>query len=207
MSKYRLPDNAYFEDRPVRHHAQGDFYDDVPFYVGTVRDSSFHSEGDRTRPSFPEPDAIPWVGLGVICSYTCGFMSQPANQSRGYGHPFRLMAPVWTLDHLTEVGLEAKDRRSVMQKGVSHGLMYTPHPKTGEPSVVVTYRMSLVRAEALPEDRRVARFSEAAQRILMTSIIHVVSPTLFTPYPRDPGAEDYFSPDLSDGWPNDEPTI
>lgn len=117
------------------------------------------------------------------------------------------MAPVMALDDLSEIGLPDKDRRNVEEKGIIHGLMYTPHPDTGAPSAVCAYRMSLVHADALPKEHLVARFSEAAQRILMSTLIQVVSPRLFLPYPEedDADAEDPFKPDLSDGWPDDEP--
>jgi hypothetical protein len=205
MSEHRLPNNAYYEHRPVRHHAQGDVYNNVPFYYGTLATSTFQGEGARTRPSITEDDLVPKrrVGFGVICSYTCGFMSQPPKSCRDYGHPFRLMAPIQTLDELSEDGLADKDRRNVEEMGVVHGLMYVPHPMTGVPSAVCAYRTSLVHSDALPEEYLVKRFSESAQRILMNTLIQVVSPAWFSPYPEEGEAEDPFKPDLSDGWPDD----
>ena len=192
----------------MRHHAQGDFYDNVPFYYGTISHSPFQAEGSRTRPSIPleDPAPIRTVGIGVICSYTCGFMSQPPKTHKEYGHPYRLMAPVVSLDYLSDAGLSDKDRRNVEEKGAIHGLMYTPHPFTGAASAVCAYRVSLVHADALPAEHLMARFSEDAQRILMTTLIQVVSPKFFSPRPAkdDSSAEDPFKPDLSDGWPDDE---
>lgn len=195
----RLEDDQYYEERDVEHAAQGDVYDNIPFAYETLTESRFRSRGARKRPA----SVTPLTGLAVVCNYTCGFVAQPPGNP-GYSHPFRLVAPILSLRTLRSQGMSANELRRIRDDGGVNGLMYLPLPPgveeaeddewTGHAAACL-YRMTTVTQTVLDERPRVARLSEAAQRILIVRLIQVVSPALF----EDPNV-DQFRPDMSDSW-------
>ncbi len=200
----RLETEDYYEDRPVAHTAQGDLYEDVPFVYATAAQGEFRSRGSRTRPSETTETVIPtppYTVIGIVCSYTCGFLAQPPGVE-GYAHPFRLMAPVVLLRELKSDGMKNGELRRIRDHGGANGFMYLPWPLE-DPVVdewqghatVALYRPALVTQGLLDARRRVARLSQPAQRILGVRLIQVVSANLF-----DPTDENLADPDLSDSW-------
>ncbi len=197
----RLPDEDYYQDEVTAHTAQGDLYDDVPFGHTTVLDSGFEAVGARPRPGEGGPHDVPLVAfhaLGVVCSYTCGFVAQPPG-TRGYSHPYRLVAPIVTLRYAVEQGLGAGQARAVRDQGGVNGLMYLPWPGPDESDdewhgqgVALLYRPNLVTQTLLDTRTRVGRLRPQALRILEARLIQTVAPSLFDPADLDP--------DTSDSW-------
>lgn len=69
--------------------------------------------------------------LGVVCSYTCGFVAQPPG-TKGYSHPYRLVAPVVPLRDAVEWGRPLGQARTVRDRGGVNGLMYLPWPEADD---------------------------------------------------------------------------
>jgi hypothetical protein len=160
----RLPAERYYRDRSVEHAAQGDLYDEIPFSHATLFTSSFRPEGRRRRPS-AEGDFVPIVsriGIGVVCSYTCGFMAQPPG-AHGYAHPFRIVAPVITFDAALRTGeLTEQNLRTLSELGLMSGLMYLPDPKPSQGespwaghAMALLYRPTLVSQDLLDRRERI----------------------------------------------------
>src|SRR5688500_12293624 len=180
--RWRLAESDYYGPPPTRHVAQGDVFSEVPFALGDVKRRKFKGAGKRQRPLFgphksqTEPLAyLNYTGLGVVCSYTCGFMAQPVG-TEGYGHPYRLMAPIISIEDLAAEGVPRSEPQNLKGSGGSDGYMYVPPPLTGEPAIICLYRMTLVHQDALDELDRVTSMSEAAQRILIARCTQIVSP-------------------------------
>jgi hypothetical protein len=213
----RLLDSEYWEDRPVPHVAQGDLFEDVAgaVVVPTPAASTVAGRGQRKRPQVPgglsldTPDdqvaqLLGPASLALVCSYTCTFLAQPGSL-RDYSHPYRLVAPVWPLGALVDkAGLKAGDARNLMSSGGLSGLLYLPAPpgvdaeeapEWGTGMAALLYRITTVRHDVLERRRRVARLTAAAQQVLITRLIHLVSPNLY-----DHNDENLTPPDMSDGW-------
>lgn len=208
-----LPPDNYYEDRPVLHAAQGDFYAGVPapVYVGTEPGKA---SGARKRPlAFLKPEPMskgvfaPPQGLVVVCNYTCNFVAQPPG-TPGYSHQLRQVAPVLPLIELIgNRGMQKTEARRLQASGFLSGLLWVPRPEGYEPDgpvkksdeftddeyVVLLYAMSTVHQSALDEARRVARMTSQAQKRLMAGLIATVSPSLYDP-------DDLDDPDMSCSW-------
>ena len=199
----RLPDEDYYQDDVTAHTAQGDLYDDVPFGYTTVLDSGFEALGTRPRPGEIGSYDVPMVtlhALGVVCSYTCGFVAQPPG-TPGYSHPFRLVAPVVPLRDAVERGLPLGQARTVRDRGGVNGLMYLPWREADDvddewrgQGVVLLFRPGLVTQALLDTRRRFGRLSFEALRMLEVRLIQTVAPHLYDPADMDP--------DTSDSWPS-----
>jgi hypothetical protein len=197
----RLPDEEYYQDDVTAHTAQGDLYEDVPFGYTTVLDSGFEVLGTRPRPVESESYDVPMVGfhaLGVVCSYTCGFVAQPPG-TKGYSHPYRLIAPVVPLRDAVEWGLPLGQARNVRDRGGVNGLMYLPWPEADDTDdewrgqgVALLFRPGLVTQPLLATRRRIGRLRVEALRILEVRLIQTVAPPLYEPADMDP--------DISDSW-------
>lgn len=208
-----MSDDEYYEDRPVAHTAQGDFYDDVPcVYASAVEPG--RGSGSRKRPSSlgADPDfaaaTYPYGVLAVVCSYTCGFVAQPPG-TKGYSHPFRLVAPVVPLSSLLGGGgMKRTEVRKLASSRFLSGLLYVPKPPGFTPKedpaaddefgpnqyAVLLYRMTAIEQAVLDKRPQVARMTERAQRQLIAGLINVVGPSLYNPGDIDP------PPDMSDSW-------
>lgn len=198
----RLDDDAYYEDRPVTHTAQGDLYDRVPFAYATVPAVGDRPRGARKRPTddLPVATVAPLETTGVVCSYTCGFLAQPPG-TEGYAHPFRTVAPILPLRDLLRMGMKANELRKIREYGGVNGFMYLPVLGDDEEDdewrgagAALLYRPTLVSQGLLDQRERVARLSEPAQRILIARLIQIFSPSLFDP------SEPVLAPDMSDSW-------
>lgn len=130
-------------------------------------------------------------------------MAQPPGVE-GYGHPYRLVAPVLSFRQMERRGAKLGELRRLADSGGSNGYMWVPHPspppeEDGDEwvghAVVCLFRMSLVEQSLLLPDRRVARFTEAAQRIFMSRLVQIVSPSLPKP------DEGFLAPDMTSSWP------
>lgn len=165
----RLEADDYYEDRPVADTAQGDLYEEVPFVYATAVTSNFTARGSRTRPSETAAAVIPtppYTSIGVVCSYTCGFMAQPPGVE-GYAHPFRLVAPLVLLRDLKAEGMKNGELRRIRDDGGANGFMYLPWP-IDDPVVdewhghaaLQLYRPALVTQGLLDARRRIARLSQ-----------------------------------------------
>jgi hypothetical protein len=204
----RLEAQDYYEDRPVRHSAQGDIHADLPFVWATVA-PGFDASGARKRPS-SDPEVVlsaPIRAPGLVCQYTCGFTAQPPG-TEGYSHDFRLVAPIFSLRALKAKGMRNNELRKVRDGAHIQGFMYLP--QTGqlaldEPADIedewtghaaaALYRATTVTQKVLDARPRLARLTEAAQRILIVALIAVFSPNSF-----DAFDDDLAAPDMSDGW-------
>ena len=197
----RLPAEDYYQVDVAAHTAQGDLYEDVPFGHTTVLDSGFEAVGARPRPGESGSYDVPLVafhGLGVVCSYTCGFVAQPPG-TPGYSHPYRLVAPVVRLRDTVEGGLPVGQARTIRARGGVNGLMYLPW-REGEDiddewrghGVALLFRPALVAQTLLDTRRRVGRLRVEALRILEVRLIQTVAPSLYDPADLDP--------DISDSW-------
>ena len=199
----RLADHEYYQDRPVAHTAQGDLYAQIPFVTASAAQGDFESRGARKRPGFTGDFVTGSLeAVGVVCSYTCGFMAQPPG-TPGYAHDIRLVAPLLPLRHLKELGMSTKELRGIRDDGGRQGFMYLPIPADSEEEddewrghgAACLYRPASVTQSLLDSRTRVAQMSEAAQRILIVRLIQTVSPNNF-----DPFDENLRPPDLSDSW-------
>jgi hypothetical protein len=208
-----LPKGPYYEDRPVLHVAQGDFYAQVPTPIAIGKSRS-KARGARKRPlAFirPEPTGegvvAPVQPLVVLCTYTCGFVAQPPGQ-QGYSHPMRQVAPVVPLiDLVSKGGLQRTEARRLKDSGFLAGLLYVPRPPQHpvEPTLrsdeefsdddyaVCLYGMATVDQSVLEECARVARMTLPAQKLLTAALISLVSPSLYKP-------GDLEDPDMSCSW-------
>jgi hypothetical protein len=202
--KARLEAAERYFDRPVQHTAQGDLYDGIPFVHATAASSDFEPRGRRRRGG-EESDFISSarIEMGLVCSYTCGFMAQPPG-TRGYGHPFRMVAPVISFAEALETEeLRKQDLETLLHRGLMSGIMYLPNPKVqhsrddewSSHAVALLLRQSLVTQGLLDKRQKITRLSSDAQRILIAGLIHVVSPNVFNPFD-----EDLNPPDVSDSW-------
>jgi len=192
----------------VEHTAQGDIYADIPF-VFAHSTAGIRPTGSRKRPA-DEPEVIipdPLVGPGIVCTYTCGFTAQPPG-TRGYAHPYRLIAPIVSLQMLADHGVKANELRKLIDSGFLQGLLYLPRSKRVAPdepdgvddewkghSAALLYRPTLVHQGLVDNRARLTRLTEPAQRILIAALIMMVSPNRF-----DPFDEQLQPPDLSDSW-------
>lgn len=196
----------YFADRAVEHVAQGDIFEGTPAAATHGVLSEEPSSGARKRPASEDNFTLTGARFqyGIVCSYTCGFTAQPPG-TRGYAHPYRIVAPIVSLGELRASGVTNNDLRKLQRLGGLQGLMWLPLPIEGEPastkdefvgqSAVLLYRPSLVTQSALDQCRRARRLSEMAQRLLIAGLIQVISPNNFDPF--DDGL---VPPDMSDGW-------
>jgi hypothetical protein len=167
-----LEPGAYYKNRDVSHTAQGDIYADVPF-VFAHSTASVAPVGARKRPA-DEPEVIipdPVVGPGLVCSYTCGFTAQPAG-TKGYAHPYRLVAPIVSAQTLADHGVKANELRKLIESGFLQGLLYLPVTKRvapTEPEIVneewkghaaaLLYRPTLVHQGLLDNRERLTRLT------------------------------------------------
>lgn len=201
----RLGDDAYYDDGGVLHTQQGDIYAEIPFVLADATGDRPAPRGQRKRfrlgttPDYAVPP--PYVGLGVVCSYTCGFLAQPPGVE-GYAHDCRVVAPVVPLRYLADSGYDNRELRRVEATGGTHGLMYVPLP-TDDPAddewtghaAICLFRPSLVTQGLLDARDRVARLSDGGQRVLMSRLAQVFSSHV--PDPFDPA---FPGPDRTDGW-------
>lgn len=211
-----LPASNYYEDRPVRHCAQGDFYENVPctFANGTGQQPD---RGARKRPrSFFGTDddkadyatqTYPHRAIVVVCNYTCGFIAQPPG-TEGYSHSFRQVAPVVPLTSLIDKkgGMQPTEARRLKSSGFLSGLLYVPRPPgcdsvteddgefTADDYAVCLYRMTTVDQSLLDQRARIAQMTSQAQGLLISGLIALMSPNFFDP-------NDLESPDMSSSWP------
>jgi hypothetical protein len=203
-----LDPGAYYKNRDVSHTAQGDIYADVPF-VFAHSTASVDPAGARKRPA-DDPEVLvpdPLVAPGLVCSYTCGFMAQPAG-TQGYAHPYRLVAPVVSMQVLADRGVKTNELRKLVESGFLQGLLYLPASKRVAPDeppdvkeewkghgAALLYRATLVHQGLLDNRERLTRLTEEAQRILIAALIMVVSPNRFEPFD-----DQLQRPDLSNSW-------
>jgi hypothetical protein len=213
----RLPDDAYFEDRPVRHCAQGDLYSDVPctYAEAGPQRSMFrgarkraHAVAGQEQPPEYSTTTYPQRSLVVVCNYTCGFVAQPPGTD-GYSHSFRQVAPVVPLMSLIDnaQGIKLTEARRLKEAGYLAGMLYVPRPAAvpatslthsdigPDDYVVCLYRMTTVTQDLLDSRDRVARMSQDAQRRIISAICAVMGPDLFDP-------TDLRAPDMSSSWPD-----
>jgi hypothetical protein len=203
-----LDTGAYYKNRDVSHTAQGDIYSAVPF-VFAHSTATVVPSGARKRPA-DDPEVIipdPLVAPGLVCSYTCGFTAQPAG-TEGYAHPYRLVAPIVSLQTLADGGVKANELRKLVDSGFLQGLLYLPISKRVAPAgpadvkeewkghaAALLYRQTLVHQGLLDNRELLTRLTPEAQRILIAALIMVISPNRF-----DPFDEQLQAPDLSDSW-------
>lgn len=209
----KLPPDDYYEDRPVRHAAQGDFYAGVPtpIYIGKAPD---RARGARKRPlKFLRVDPIvegmhaPEQPLVVVCNYTCGFVAQPPG-TVGYSHHLRQVAPVVPIAELIDRrGMERTEARKLLDGGFLAGLLYVPRPHgVAAPSgvafddeftdldyAVLLYAMTTVHQSALDDSTRVARMSMDGQKRLIAGLVAAFGPSLYDP-------DDLEDPDMTCSW-------
>ncbi|MBI4728616.1 MAG: hypothetical protein HY775_03835 [Acidobacteria bacterium] len=199
----RLPDDQYYVERAVEHAQQGDIYGDIPLSYSAPPVGLQDRAGKRRRPDRPAEamTVVRTARWAVVCSYTCGFLAQPPG-TRGYSHPYRLMAEITPLREIVgDQGITADQARGIARTGGAQGLMYVPLPEADPTAdewrgagVILLSMPSLVAQPLLDASRRVARMSEGAQRILMGRLFQTVGP--YMPEPHDPS----LAPDISDGW-------
>lgn len=202
--KVRLSDDVSYWDEPVEHCSQGDLYEGVPLVHMSLASQIDETSGTRTRPSSDGPTAAP-VGINadaVVLHYTCGFAAQPPG-TRGYGHNFRLLAPLLSFRTLLDRGTPEKDLRTIQEHGRAAGYMYVTDPSPdlrfdGSPwfgdAALLLFRPSLVQQAVLDELPRSRRLSEPAQRILMALLVQQFTAE------ATPDPDGLAVPDRSDGW-------
>lgn len=193
--------NRYYQDRPVRHTAQGDLYAEIPRVLAQRPPAKDRPRGSRKRPLSAET----LTEHALVCNYTCGFVAQPPG-NKGYSHPYRLVASVMPLENLVGArGISPGEARRLVSNRLVNGLMWLPPPPgstttgTGEFAddwVAALYSMTAVHQDVLDACARVGRLSMPAQKILITGLVQVMSPNLFDPL--DPNMLD---PDMSSSWP------
>lgn len=184
------------------HTAQGDLYTNVPRVIAETPPPRDRPRGSRKRPETTAPVAE----YALVCNYTCGFMAQPSPGTRGYSHPYRLIASVVPLETLVgNRGISPGEARRVVGSRLVNGLMWLPPPPgcttTGTSEfpddwVAALYSMTAVHQDVLDGCTRVGRLSLGAQKVLITGLIQVMSPNLFDP--SDPNLQE---PDMSCSWP------
>lgn len=164
----RLPDENYYEETVAAHSAQGDLYDNLPFGHTTVVDEDFEAKGRRPRPDdagLHDVALVTFHASGLVCSYTCGFVAQPPG-TKGYSHPYRLVAPIIPLRLGVERGLPESQARAIRDQGGTNGLMYLPwleHDDVDDEwrgqAVALLYRPNLVTQAVLDSRRRLGRLT------------------------------------------------
>jgi len=208
----KLPADSYYGDRPVRHSAQGDLYEDVPHLVALGAEETGRSSGARKRPlpiwgrgrgTIDEPRQ----SLAVVCNYTCTFVAQPPG-TPGYSHPVRQIAPVVPLATLiNKKGMQRTEARRLRDVGMLSGILYVPRPPNHRPDpetptddeftpddyAVCLWAISAVHQSVLDVRTRVARMTLPAQKILTAALITVVAPVTYDP-------DDLEDPDMSSSW-------
>ncbi len=197
----RLSDEDYYEETVVAHTAQGDLYDNLPFGHTTIIDEDFEAQGRRPRPDDAGLHDVPVVSFkapGLVCSYTCGFVAQPPG-TKGYSHPYRLVAPIIPLRLAIERGLPIGQGRAVRDQGGVNGLMYLPWLEEDEvddewrgQAVALLFRPNLITQALLDSRQRFGRLTREGLRILEVRLIQLVAPHLYEPADMDP--------DMSDSW-------
>lgn len=200
-----LAPGGYYEERPVKHSQLGDVHDNILFVRAIAPKQEGPPRGRRARLDKPAPHATEYsIGVGVLCHYTCGFVSQPPGVA-DYSHSYRLMAPLVQLRELKkERGWANSLLRAIRDQGRVHGVLYLPWPKpdsiidewTGHAAALL-FRPALVSQGLLdsPACPRLARMTEQAQQLLAIGMIQVVSPNTL-----DPNDDHLVRPDISDGW-------
>jgi hypothetical protein len=194
---------GYYAERDIDHCQFGDVYLDVPFVHAAMARTEEAIAGRRLRPDLAAAShvaiPVPRTGLGIVCTYTCGFLAQPPG-TQGYAHPYRLVSPVVLVRDLLAAGLTPDQVRGICRTGGAHGLLYLPWPLADEiedewtgHAAAQLYRPTLVTRTVLDSLLRIQRLSDFGQRRLASRLIQVVSPELLDP-------ADLSSPDLTDGW-------
>lgn len=175
----RPSDEDYYVDQRTTHFAQGDIFRDVPFYSAGVAE-----DGDEVVP-------IAHEGYGILISYTSAMMQQPPG-TRGYGHSWRLVAPVFSLNFLAETGLTPEQVERLRAHDTYMKYMYLP-PYAGEfaESAAVLYRPALVSHDVI-EGKRVTQLAEASAVRLQQR--------LASTFLGGKWREEDLDPDLSDHW-------
>jgi hypothetical protein len=183
----RSRDDEYYVDDRTEHVAQGDIFGDLPFAYFVPDESSFRQEGKRRPPE--EPPAF--TGHGMLINYTSGFMAQPPG-TRGYAHPFRLVAPIFPFELLLELGVAEVELEKVRRDDNLASYMYLP-PYTGEfsESAVLPYRPVLIHHDLL-EGRRITQLQEGVAVRLQQKVA--------TTFLGGKWAAEDLTPDLSDHW-------
>lgn len=185
---WKLSAGEYYLSDLTEHQAQGDLYASVKFVYSTEIEEDWEGSGVRKMAVHP----MEGIWGGLLISHTCSFVAQPPG-TPGYSHPFRLMAPIWSIGLLAETftdemidNLRTHDRY--------HGYMYLPADGgvMKEESAALLFRPSLVTESALPSDKRLGRLGEDAMRVLQMKLTET-----FTGLPVK---RTQFQPDMSDSW-------
>lgn len=203
----KLPDGQpYYADRDVEHTAQGDIYRDLSFVmasvVETTKPSGARKRGQSTESVLPS-SITTGPRPGIVLHYTCGITAQPTG-TQGYSHHYRLVAPIVGLAELRAMGSSKNEVRSLEAGKTLYGLLYLPaegiplrdtSPPAGHEgdAAALLYAATTVHQDALDASERVARLTEAAQRLLIAQTMSLFSPSLYDPALLQ-------APDMSDGW-------
>jgi hypothetical protein len=197
----------YDNDRPVQHTAQGDLHVGIPFTVATLGAEPSEARGSRKRPALMEDvdgafaAMTPLIGLGVVCTYTCGFVAQPPG-TNGYAHPYRQVAPVLPLRDLKESKMPNGELRRIRDEGGTNGFMYLPLDNSEDErhddewsghGAICLYFMTTVTQDLLDSRPRTGRLSQEAQRLLNQRLIQLFTPNFYDPH-------SLAEPDISDSW-------
>lgn len=202
MSEYQLPEPEDWFDNShaVEHVSQGDIYLNVPFDLHPRKPSRWRPRGASKKPDLIKPS----VGPVIVVTYTCRIVAQPPGTD-GYSHPFRQVAPIRPLSTLLDRKRGLKDgiARRVVESNSIEGLCYVPilpewnledsGPYEGH-GVAQLYAMYAVTQSMLDDTERVARLSEAGQRIFAARAMSVVGPMNLDPWQAE------MAPDRSDSW-------
>jgi hypothetical protein len=183
----------------TEHFAQGDIFSMIPFPMAMEEPPPPDEDtGEGTRRVLETPlQPETW---GMLLSHTSGFVAQPEG-TRGYAHPFRVMAPIVPMTSLVERGLVPADAVHLLRKEdkMLHYMYLPPCPGgwDGEGAVQL-YRPALVH-RGLLEGRRIAQLEEPAVRQLMAKVTEAFSGRWFGP--------ENFPANVSDHWNPPDPPV
>jgi hypothetical protein len=164
----------------------GDYY--IEYRTEHVRQGDIFAGFDFALPG----EEYAFTSFGMLITYTSGMMNQPPG-TPGYGHPYRLVAPILAFPILQDLGLpEDKIERIRSLDTYTHYMYLPPHqPEFGE-AVVLPYRPILALQEHLSE--RVTQLQEPAARQLQIKLFG----TFLGGKPKNPTAD--LHPDMADHW-------
>lgn len=169
----RPSDDEYFITSRTEHVSQGDIFPDIEFEL-------------------PDEEELAFFGFGMLMTYTSGMMKQPPG-TRGYRHPYRLIAPIFSLRLLEGARLSPSEIEKIRTADPYTQFMYLPsHLPDFDESVVLPYRPRLMLQEDLPEP--LAQLQEPAARQLQIKLFG----TFLGGKPENPERD--LHPDMSDHW-------
>jgi hypothetical protein len=189
---WKLSIGDYYRTDVTEHQAQGDIYEAVKFVHSTEIEEDWESSGVRKMAVHP----VEGVWAGLLISHTCAFVAQPPG-TPGYSHPFRVVAPIWSVGLLAEQ-LTDKEIDNLRTSDPYLGYMYLPADGEvlAEESAALLFRPALVAESALDMEGRRGRLAEGSMRVLQMKVTETFTGKRIK--------RDQFEPDMSDSW-NDYP--